>query len=107
MTVTREIQESPTQQGVDEEVVYTLTTTPWGSDPSTDSVKVYDVTDGYASKTDVTSTVMPTGSASESGDVISLPKMKSLTAGSRYRVEIEFTCSGNTFVAWGVVEGEN
>ena len=104
MAVEREIVESPMPQGTDEIVAYTLTTTQWGSTPTSPVVKVYDITaDAY---TDVTTTVMPTGSPSVVGDIITLPALKLLTAGSKYRVEIKFVISGNTFEAFAVVHGE-
>ena len=31
----REVKESPLPQGIDERIAYTLTTTPWGSNPGT------------------------------------------------------------------------
>ncbi len=103
MTI-REIAEGPQPQGVDEIIVYTLTTTPWGSSPSASAVVVFDVTDG--ARSDVTSTVMPTGSPSEAGDIITLPALKLLTAGKQYRVEILFTAGGNVFEAFGIVNAE-
>lgn len=90
-------------QGVDETVVYTLTTTNWGSSPASVSVKVFDVTADFA---DVTSTLMPTGSPSVSGDVITLPALKLLTETHLYRVEVKFTCSGNIFEAYGEILAE-
>lgn len=99
MSVKREIAQSPMKQGVDEIIAYTLTTTPWGSSPSSVTVTVYDVTPG-ATLTDVTSTVMPTNSPSVSGDVITLSALKLLTADHKYRVEVKFTCSGNVFEAF-------
>jgi hypothetical protein len=106
MTAKREIKEGQQPQGVDESIIYTLTTTPWGSSPGTISVKVYSIASSGA-RTDVTSTVMPTGSASAVGDVITLPAMTALTAGTLYRVEVKFTCSGNVFEAYAYVKGEN
>ncbi len=103
MTI-REIIESPQPQGVDEEIVYTLTTTPWGSDPSASAVVVFDVTDG--AREDVTTTVMPAGSPSESGDVVTLPTLEALTASKKYRVEIQFTSGGNVFEAFGIILAE-
>lgn len=100
---TREIKEGNQYQGADETIVYTLTTTPWASSPTSPSAKIYSVSgDTY---TDVTSTNM-TGSASAVDDVITLPAIKSLTAGQKYRVEVKFTVSGNTFEAWADLFGE-
>lgn len=90
-------------QGVEESIPYTVTTTEWGSSPSSVSVKVFDVTADFA---DVTATVMPTGSPSVSGDVITLPALKLLTETHLYRVEVKFTCSGNIFEAYGEILAE-
>ena len=96
MSNIREIKEGMQYQGSDETIVYTLTTTPWGSSPSSESAKIYEVDgDTY---TDKTSTMM-TGSASATADVITLPAIHGLAAGEMYRVEVLFTCSGNIFEA--------
>ena len=101
--ISREIKEGRLVQGADETIVYTLTTTPWGSSPASESAKIYEVDgDTY---TDKTSTSM-TGSASAAGDVITLPSIHTLTAGTLYRVEVKFTCSGNVFEAYAEIMGE-
>ena len=105
---TLEIIESPIEQGSEEQIVRSLTTTPWGSSPSSSSAKVFSLKpDGSdeAIDADVTSTVMPDGSASESGDVVTLPLLKLLTKDTRYRMEVKFTCSGNVFEAYAIIEG--
>ncbi len=76
-------------QGVDEQIAYQVTTTPWGSSPTNVAVVVKN-----SAGTDVTATVT-SGTASVMGDVITLPVIKSLTAGEVYRVEVKFTVSGN------------
>ena len=98
-----EINESPVDQGAGETITYKLTTTPWGSSPGSVSVAVVDVVAG--AETDVKSTVMPSGSPTASGDVITLPALTALTAGHFYKITITFTCSGNTFTAHGWVNG--
>ena len=98
----RQTKEQNIVQGVDEEIIYTLTTTPWGSTPIGVSVKAYSLTVPY---TDVSATVL-SGSPSVSGDVITLPILESLTEGYRYRIEIKFTAGGNVFEAWFEVEAE-
>ena len=105
MTAKREIKEGQQPHGADESIVYTLTTTPWGSSPGTISAKVFSIASSGA-RTDVTATVMPSGSASAVGDVISLPAITGLTAGTLYRVEVKFTCSGNVFEAYAYIKGE-
>jgi hypothetical protein len=83
-------------QGEDEQIPYQIITTNWGVTPGSIVAVAKSVTDGYA---DVTATVMP-GTPTASGDTISLPVLKSLTAGKFYRVEVKFTPT-----AGGVFEG--
>lgn len=92
------------QQGVDEQIAYSVTTTNIGSSPTSPSVKVYQV-DG-TTYTDVTSTVMPAGSATVSGDDILLPVLKSLTAGYLYRVEVKFSIGSAVYEVWFEVLAE-
>ena len=98
----RQTKERNIVQGIDEEIVYTLTTTPWGPTPIGVSVKAYDMSDPW---TDVTATVL-SGSASVVGDIITLPILESLTEGKRYRIEVKFTAGGNIFEAWFEVGAE-
>lgn len=100
MSIIRRVKESPLKQGVDEQIAYELTTTPWGSSPSSPSAAIYD-----SDRNNVTTTCM-TGSASANGDVITTPLVHSLKAGERYRMEIQFTVSGNVFEAWTYIDGE-
>ena len=97
----REILEGPLYQGVDEEIKYKLTTTPWGSSPSSPSAVIKIL----PADTDVSSTCL-SGSASAVGDVITLPTVKSLTAGTEYRLEVKFTVGGNVMEAWVKVIGQ-
>ena len=102
MAVSREVKESPLYQGADEQIVYTLTTTPWGSTPTSTSMVVKDMSADLA---DVSATVT-TGSMSTSGDVVTLSTIKSLTAGSRYRVEVKFTAGGSIWEPYFIIEAE-
>jgi len=104
MAKAREFRESPVVQGADEEIVFTLLTTAWGSSPSNASVAVYDVT--TLPRVDVTATVMPVGTVSVAGDIITFPVLKLLTAGHVYRIEAKFHSAGNVFEAWGEVRAE-
>ena len=96
----RQAKESPLYQGEDEEIVYSLTTTPWESDPTAASTVVKDSTG-----TDVTDLVT-SGVTSISGDVIKTPTIKNLTADEEYRLEIKFTAAGNIFEAWAIIKGQ-
>lgn len=89
----REVVEGTLYQGEDEQIAYTLDVTAIGNTPTSSSVKVYSKSGG--SYTDVTATVMPTGSSSELGNIITTPILKSLTAGVTYRMEIKYTLDGN------------
>ncbi len=102
LSKTREIIEGVQYQGVDETIVYTITTTPWVSSPTFSAVVVKLVLDD----SDVTSVVMPSGAGSESGDVITLPALKLLTAEEMYKVEVLFTGGGNTYECYFFVKAE-
>ncbi len=101
MIYKRRTVESPLIQGENEQIIFSLTTTPWGSSPSSISVTLK----SYPDMTDVTSHCL-NGSASVAGDVITLPILQSLTAGIKYRLAIKFTCSGNVFETWADITGE-
>jgi len=103
MSNIREIKEGLQYIGEDETIVYTLTTTPWGSDPSSPVAKIYEVVGDTL--TDRTTALM-TGSAAAVNDVITLPAIHSCTAGTDYRVEVTFTISGNTFEAFAELKAE-
>ena len=89
--------------GADERVAYKITTTPYGSNPTSIVVTVFDVSGG--SRIDVSDDVL-TGSASATGDVITLPVLHSLTPGKVYRIEVKFTSGGNIFEPYIIVNAE-
>jgi len=95
----REIKESPIFQGEDESIAYALTTTPWGSSPSSPTLTVKN-----AASVDITSTVAP-GTATVSGDIITCPAISGLKKSNRYRLEIKFTISGNVLETWADLIG--
>jgi len=100
----RQVLQRDLVQGEDEEIVYSITTTPWGSSPSNVSVVAYDVT--YGQRTEVTSTVL-SGAASVTGDVITLPVLADLTEGNVYRIEVKFTAGGQIFEPYFIVAAEH
>ncbi len=87
------VNESPKRQSPQESLGYSITTTPWGSAPSSITLTVYDVT-VPGIETDVTSTVA-TGSNAAVGDVITTKKVGSLTLGHDYRADVGFTDSNS------------
>jgi len=88
-----EVTEGIRFQTSDETRVYTITTTNLVSAPTSPTAIVYD----ESVDADVTSTVMPSGSHSAAGDVITLKPLTSLTKGHSYRVEVKFTVGSNIF----------
>jgi hypothetical protein len=94
MTLSLEVKEGQQLQSADEEIAYSITTTPWGSSPATISAKAFDIDQG---ETDVTTTVFPTNTPTAVGDVITLSALKALTKGRTYRVEVKFTAGGQVF----------
>jgi len=103
--IRREVVESPLFQGADETIVYKITTTPWASNITTLSSKIYSYSFADGSYTDVTSANM-TGSTTSSGDVVTLPAIAGLSANIRYRVEVKFSSSGNTFEPYFWIYGQ-
>lgn len=102
----REVIQGTQKQGVDERVAYTITTTNWGSTPTSPVVRVDDITTGFSSGTNVTTTVMPTNSPTVSGDIITLSLLRALTLSHTYRVEVQFTSAGNLFETYFIVQAE-
>lgn len=88
----REVEEGTQYQGQNEEITYTVDVSSMGT-PSSPSATVYDTSDW----SDVTSTVMPAGSASAAGAIITLPEIKSLDPDTVYRVFIEYTVGINIY----------
>ena len=100
--VSREVHEGLQAQGEDEQIAYAITTTPWGSTPSSVTVVVKDETNSFG----VVTTSVTSGSAAVVGDVITTPIVKSLTAGHTYRVETKFTSGVNVFECYFRLRGE-
>ena len=98
----REVVEGPQVQGVDEAVAYSIDTANWGGSPSSVSAVVKQVSDG----TDVTSTVMAPNSPSVATDTITLSPLDTLTEGERYKVEVKFDISTDTFECYFFVIAE-
>lgn len=101
----RRFLESPVDQGSAESISYAIDTSRWGvSVPSAPSVVVYAFDPATQEiGADVTATVMPAGSPSVAGSVITLPALRNLTAGSTYRLEVLFSGLGNTLEAYGLI----
>jgi len=100
--VTRRLRQKFRTQGEDERIAYSFSTTKWGSNPTGVVVAAYDVSDKFAN---VSSTVL-FGNPGVNVNVITTPTVHSLTVGHKYRFEIQFTCSDNTFETYFTLRGE-
>ncbi|MBU0847019.1 hypothetical protein KKH23_07485 [Patescibacteria group bacterium] len=98
----RGVKETGIIQGEEEELIYCVTTTPWGSNPFNVVVKAYDESDALK---DVTATVLD-GAATISGDVITTPAVKDLSEDHTYRIEIKFTSGANIYETYFYIVGE-
>ena len=103
MSDKREFKESPFYQGEDEQLAHKVTVpTSWGTATLTSlSSVLYEDPDG--DNTDVTSTSL-SGSTTASSQVITTPVVKSLTAGTKYRLEVKWTSSeSNVLEAYAII----
>jgi len=89
-----EVKEGTQYQSAGETLVFTITTTNWASTPTSPTAVVYDESN---LDTDVTTTVMPSGSHSVATDVITLKPLTALTVDHTYRVEVKFVIGSNTW----------
>jgi len=79
------------------EILYkTVDTTPWGDSPDAMSVEAHAWNKNTLVWDDVTSVIIPSGSAETSGNVITLPALNftNAVAGTLYRVTVQFTIAG-------------
>lgn len=106
MSNKREFKESPFYQGADEQIAYKVTVpTSWGTATLTSlSAVLYEDPDG--TNTDVSTTKL-SGSTTASAQVITTPIVKSLTAGTKYRLEIKFTSTeANVLECYAIIFAE-
>ena len=98
--MSRKFVEGRWEQGVDERIAYSVTTTPWGGGSGSPAVVVKLAGD------DVTENVVE-GSASGDGDVVTTPVIKGLAAGLTYRLEVKWTNSeGQVVEAYGFIDAK-
>ena len=77
--------------GVDEKPFFRLDTTNYGGAPSNVSIAAFTWDETTNTYTAATSTIFPSGSASVSGNYISLAQFIPPVEGSKVRLEIKFT----------------
>ena len=95
MPDTLQVVEGLQLQSEGESITFTLDVSnyPGSSAPTGPVATVFDVSDD----SDVTSTVMPAGTATVSSNIITWKPLTLLTKGTTYRVEMLFVRDGNTF----------
>ena len=91
------------KQGADERIAYGVDTTGWGGTPT--SVVVTLKSYALGAYTDVSSTNL-NGSAVVASNTITTPIVHSLTAGTQYRLEVQFVSAGNTLECFKFIEAE-
>lgn len=104
--VKRYTKQTPINQGRNEGPIYSFDAGEWGSSPVVNSVKVWEM-EGSEPKTDVTSTCIPSGSASVAGTIVTLPNIYTPTAKTRYWVAVNITFGdGSILEPYFIIEAE-
>lgn len=98
----RQVKGGRRRMGRNEQIAWDLVTTAWGS-PTDPVVTLWDVTGTELE--DVSATNL-SGTASVAGDTITTPYVLGLTPGRLYRLEVQFTCSGNVFEPYVEIQAE-
>jgi hypothetical protein len=96
-------------QGINEVIVYTLDTLPWGGNPSETGiiVTVYDYSERMADiDHDVTEDVMPVNNPTVDENTIILSPMQNLEEGTKYRLSIEWDSGSNHLETYCYIDGE-
>ena len=98
----REVLDGLQSQGINESVLFSVNTEPWGGTPTGPTHDIFDEED-YT--TSLKSSLMD-GSPTVSGDVINLPALSGLSNGVIYRVFVRFVSGGSTLEGYFRVEAE-
>ena len=103
MSDKREFKESPFYQGADEQIAYLLTVpTSWGT-ATLASITNALYEDPAGENDDVSATKL-SGSTTATGQVITTMLVKSLTAGTKYRLDVKWTSSeSNVLEAYAII----
>ena len=96
-----DVLEGTRYQGKNESCAYKITTTPWGSVPTSPSATAFDTTSGV--EQNVTTTVFPTNTPTVAGDIITLSVLTALAVSHIYRIEVKFTIGVNIFSCYFTV----
>lgn len=99
----RQVKGGRRRMGRNEQIAWNLVTTAWGSNPTDPVVTLWDLSG--AEPEDVSATLL-SGTASVDGDTITTPYVLGLTPGRLYRLEVQFTCSGNVFEPYVEIQAE-
>ena len=101
---TREVIEKRQPVGFNERPKFKLTTTKWGSSPTSVAVTCFKYEDG--TYTDNTSSTFPTNTTTVNGDVITLSPLVPVAIGDEYYIAVKFTAGGSIFEAYFWVDVE-
>ena len=100
----REVVEDRQPVGLNERLIFRLTTTHWGSTPTSIVVTSFKYDDG--TYTDNTTSVFPVNSPTAALDVISLSPLVPQAVSDVYYITVKFTSGGSVFEAFFWVDVE-
>lgn len=92
-------------QGSGESIPYDIDTTKWGGSPYDVTVTLYSVAMPTGALTDVSSTKL-SGSPIITGNLITTPFVTGLTAGTTYRMEVQWSYNGAVLEPYGYIKAE-
>lgn len=98
----REVLEGIQVQGVNESILWSVDTSPWGGTPTSPSHDIFDIED---MSTSLKATLMP-GTPSVSGDNVVLPALSGISTDVTYIVTVRFATGGNTLEGYFRVRGQ-
>lgn len=103
--INREVLEGDQYVGINERPYLKVTTTNWGSSPTSVTVTSGSYNKTTGAYTTNTSTIFPSGSPSVSGDVITLPRLTPQAVDDMYEVHVKFTAGGSVWdaIIWVIV----
>lgn len=101
--IRREVREGTQNQGEDERIAYVIDVSTWGTGPGAPANFIYDVTGGGHVDTSAVNLI---GVPSVAGDTVITSRVIVLTAGRQYRLDVQFTMSGNVYEAYILINAE-
>lgn len=97
----REFKESPVEQGIDERIAWPCNLDTWSAAPSSPAAEAKKWNAATKAWDDITGSVFPVNSPSITATTIALlSPLVPQAVGDKYRIEVQWTESGNTLEAF-------